>query len=238
MTLRIVLADDHRIMRDGLAALLKSEPEFELVGEACDGLSLVRLACELQPDVVVTDLAMPGLNGFEAIRRIRAAAPAVQVLCLSVHDEDRMVLASMDAGAAGYVLKDSSFDELAGAIRRVMARQVYLSPGLVGLFVEGYRSRGAVVAGTAFSQLTVREREITQLFSEGHATAQIAEQLHISVKTVATHRENILHKLRIQSMAELTRYALREGLSSLAAPGRLTPAPKAVGPAKPGRRRL
>jgi DNA-binding NarL/FixJ family response regulator len=223
-TLSIVLADDHRIVRDGLAALLKSEPGFELVGQAEDGASLVKQVCELQPDVVVTDLAMPGLNGIDAIRRIRAAAPGVRVICLSVHDEDRMVLACIDAGASGYVLKDSSFEDLAQAIRKVMARQVYLSPGLVGLFVEGYRTRGATMADSAFSKLTPREREIAQLFSEGHSTNRIAERLHVSAKTVATHRENILHKLNIQGIAELTRYALREGLSSLDAPCRL-PAP-------------
>jgi len=220
MTIRIVLADDHRMMCDGLTALLKKEPGFEIVGEAHDGLGAVQLARDLAPDVLVTDLAMPGMNGIEAISRVRAESPAVQVLCLSVHDEDRMVLAGIDAGAAGYVLKDSSFDELAVAIRKVMARQIYLSPGLVGVFVEGYRTRGATVAGSAFSQLTSREREIVQLFSEGHSTGQIAEQLHLSAKTVATHRENVLHKLHIESIAELTRYAIREGLSSLQAPCR------------------
>ena len=220
MTIRIVLADDHRIMRDCLGALLRKEPGFELVGEAHDGQGAIQLACQLLPDVLVTDLAMPGMNGLEAIRRVRAEAPSVQVLCLSVHDEDRMVLAGIDAGAAGYVLKDSSFEELALAIRKVMARQTYLSPSLVGVFVEGYRTRGTAMAGNAFSQLTAREREIVQLFSEGHSTSQIAEQLHLSAKTVATHRENVLHKLHIDSIAELTRYAIREGLSSLDAPCR------------------
>jgi DNA-binding NarL/FixJ family response regulator len=225
MTIRIVLADDHRLMRDGLCALLRREPGFELVGEAHDGMEAIRLARELSPDVLVTDLSMPGMNGLEAIRRVRAEAPSVQVLCLSVHDEDRMVLAGIDAGAAGYVLKDSSFEELAIAIRKVMARQIYLSPGLVGLFVEGYRTRGTAASAatersSAFSQLTSREREIVQLFSEGHSTCQIAEQLHLSAKTVATHRENVLRKLHIESIAELTRYAIREGLSPLEAPCR------------------
>ena len=220
MSIRIVLADDHRLMRDGLGALLRKEPGFEVVGEARDGTEAIRLAAELAPDILVTDLAMPGMNGFEAIRRVRAEAPSVQVLCLSVHDEDRMVLAAIDAGAAGYVLKDSSFDELAQGIRKVMGHQIYLSPGLVGVFVEGYRTRGLAAAGSAFSKLTPREREIVQLFSEGHSTGQIAEQLHLSAKTVATHRENVLRKLQIDSIAELTRYAIREGLSSLEAPCR------------------
>ncbi|WP_082568926.1 response regulator transcription factor [Rhizobacter sp. Root1221] len=222
MTIRIVLADDHRMMRDGLSALLNKDSGFDVVGVAEDGLGAIRLARELLPDVLVTDLAMPGMNGIEAIRRVRAETPSVHVLCLSVHTEDRMVLAGIDAGAAGYVLKDSSFEDLALAIRKVMARQIYLSPGLVGVFVEGYRTRGSAVVGSAFSQLTPREREIVQLFSEGHSTGQIAEQLHLSAKTVATHRENVLHKLRIESIAELTRYAIREGLSSLEAPCRNT----------------
>jgi DNA-binding NarL/FixJ family response regulator len=220
MSIRIVLADDHRIVRDGIGALLRREPGFELVGEAHDGHGACRLACELKPDVLVTDLAMPGMNGIEAIRRVRAEAPSVQVLCLSVHGEDRMVLAGIDAGAAGYVLKDTSFEDLAVAIRKVVARQIYLSPSLVGVFVEGYRSRGAPATANAYSQLTAREREIVQLFSEGHSTNQIADQLHLSAKTVATHRENVLHKLQIESIAELTRYAIREGLSSLDAPCR------------------
>lgn len=232
MTIRIVLADDHRMMRAGLAALLKKEPGFELVGEASDGLGAVQLVRELAPDVLVTDLAMPDMNGIEAIRRVRAEAPTVQVLCLSVHNEDRMVLAGIDAGAAGYVLKDSSFEDLAHAIRKVMARQIYLSPSLVGVFVEGYRTRGAAAASSPFSQLTAREREIVQLFSEGHSTSQIAEHLHLSAKTVATHRENVLHKLHIESIAELTRYAIREGLSSLQTPCRAHLPTLAAKPAK------
>jgi DNA-binding NarL/FixJ family response regulator len=218
--IRIVLADDHRLVREGLRALLSRDPAFELLGQAEDGLEAIRLVTQLQPDVLVTDLSMPGLNGIEAIRRVRAELPSVRVLCLSVHDEDRMVLAGIDAGAAGYVLKDSSYDDLALAIRKVMQGQIFVSPGLVGVFVEGYRSRGAATPSTAFSQLTAREREIVQLLSEGHSTNEIAEQLHLSPKTVATHRENVQHKLNIESIAELTRYAIREGLSPLDAPCR------------------
>ena len=220
MIIRIVLADDHRIMRDGLAALVQSEPDFKLVGTAHDGATLVKLVTELKPDVVVTDVSMPGMNGIEAIRRIRVETPAAKVLCLSVHDEDSMVLAGIEAGASGYVLKDTSFGELAGAIRTVMVNKIYLSPSLVDLFVRGDQRRNQTAAEAPFSTLTRRERQIAQLFSEGHSTRQIGEQLHVSGKTVATHRENILHKLRIHSIAELTRYAIREGLSSLSTPCR------------------
>ena len=218
MTVRVLLADDHRILREGLIALLAREGDIELVGQAEDGLAAVRLARELQPDVAVIDVAMPGLNGLEAMRRIRDEAPAVRTLCLSVHDDSRMVLAVLDAGASGYVLKDCSFDELALAIRKVMANQVYLSPDIVGIVVNEVRQRGAPRAASTTSALTPRERELVQLLSEGHSTAEIAERLHVSAKTVATHREHVLHKLEVRGIAELTRYALREGLSSIDAP--------------------
>ncbi|MDZ7589271.1 MAG: response regulator transcription factor [Rubrivivax sp.] len=218
MTIRVLLADDHRIVRDGLAMLIGREPDFELVGVAEDGSVAVRLARELQPDVVVTDISMPGMNGIEAVRRIRAEGGEVQVLCLSVHDEDRLVLAMIDAGASGYLLKECSFEELTLAIRQVMARRIYLSAALSGVLVREVRNRRSPPAATAWSTLTAREREMVQLFSEGHTTQEIANRLHVSPKTVATHRENILHKLQVRGIAELTRYALREGLSSLDAP--------------------
>jgi DNA-binding NarL/FixJ family response regulator len=224
MGIRIVLADDHRIVRQGLCALLAHEADIELVGQAEDGLGAVRLARELRPDVVVTDVSMPGLNGVEATRRIRADAPSVRVLCLSVHAESRMVLAVLDAGASGYVLKDDSYDDLALAIRKTMADQVHLSAELVGLVVNAARSRGqpqpaGTGAGSA-AVLTPREREMVQLLSEGLSTQQIADRLHVSIKTVATHREHVMHKLEISSLAELTRYALHEGLTSLDQPWR------------------
>ena len=220
MGIRIVLADDHRIVRDGLCALLAREKDIELIGQADDGLGAVRLARELRPDIVVTDVSMPGLNGVEATRRIRADEPSVRVLCLSVHAESRMVLAVLEAGASGYVLKDCSYDELALAIRKAMADQIHLSAELVGLVVKEVRSRGQpqVAGGTA--ALTPREREMVQLLSEGLSTQQIADRLHVSIKTVATHREHVMQKLDISSLAELTRYALCEGLSSLDQPWR------------------
>lgn len=217
--IRVLLADDHRIVRDGLAALLRQAGDIELVGLAEDGHGLLRLARTLQPDVVVTDISMPGLNGIEAVRRLRAEAD-LPVLCLSVHDEDRLVLAMIEAGAMGYLQKDCSFDELAQAVRQVAARRVYLSPALSGVMVRAWRERHASPAAGAFQTLTPRERELVQLFSEGYTTNEIAERLHLSPKTVATHRENVLHKLHARGLAELTRYALREGLSTLDAPVR------------------
>jgi DNA-binding NarL/FixJ family response regulator len=218
MPTRLLLADDHRIMRDGLAALLERQPDFELLGQAQDGAELVRLTRQHKPDVAVTDLSMAGLNGLEAIRRIRVEEPEVKLLCLSVHVESRIVLGVLNAGASGYVVKECSFDELGGAIRQVAAGQIYLSPQLVGIVVQECRNRRlGAQAEDAAASLTPREREIVQLFSEGYSTNEIAERLYVSAKTVATHRQNILQKLQIGGMAELTRFALREGLSSLEA---------------------
>lgn len=228
--IKIVLADDHRIVREGLGALLRQQPDFELVGEAEDGLAAVKLARTLQPDVVVTDISMPGLNGVEAVRRIHLEEPTVKVLCLSVHDETAMVLSVIDAGAAGYVLKDASFEELVRAIRQVMTHRIYLSPALVGIFVEKYRTRESPEPlAVAASPLTAREREVVQLFSEGYSSNEIAARLNVSAKTVASHREHILAKLRIRSIAELTRYAIREGLTSLDSPSRVAPKGRGVG---------
>jgi DNA-binding NarL/FixJ family response regulator len=229
-TIKIVLADDHRIVREGLGALLRQQPDFELVGEAEDGLAAVKLARTLQPDVVVTDISMPGLNGVEAVRRIHLEEPGVKVLCLSVHDETAMVLSVIDAGAVGYVLKDASFEELVRAIRQVMTHRIYLSPALVGIFVEKYRKRDSLEPlVAAASPLTAREREVVQLFSEGYSSNEIATRLNVSAKTVASHREHILAKLRIRSIAELTRYAIREGLTSLDSPLRVAPKGRGVG---------
>lgn len=214
--LRVLLADDHRILREGLRALLDREADIECVGEAADGRTVLSQVRQLQPDVLVTDIAMPGMNGLEAIRRLRAEAPQLHILVLSAHDEPRLVLACVEAGAGGYLLKDSGCTELAEAIRDVAQGRIHLAQPLVGLFVEQYRARlNGEPLKAAASPLTPREREMVQLFSEGHSTSQIAERLHLSVKTVATHRENILHKLNIRGVAEMTRYALREGLSTL-----------------------
>lgn len=210
-----MLADDHRILREGLAALMSREPDLDLVATAEDGPSMLRQVRTHVPHVLVTDLSMPGLNGIDAVQRLRAELPQVQVLCLSVHDEDRLVLAMIEAGASGYVLKDGSFDELALAVRQVMLGRIYISPALSGVMVREMRRRKTGPAMVESPTLTARERQLVQLFSEGYTTNEIAEQLHVSPKTVATHRENVLHKLQLRGVAELTRYALREGLSSL-----------------------
>lgn len=216
MTIRIVLADDHCIMREGLASLLRQEPDFEIVGLAGDGEELVRLTRDLDPEIVITDVSMPLLNGIDAIRRILEHAPGAKTLCLSVHDEMHMIAAVMDAGAAGYLLKDCAYEELLLAVRAVLSNQVYISPRIAGVLMQDYRDRRRAGAHkSAFSELTSRERQVVQLISEGYSTKDIAERLHVSTKTIGTHREHVTLKLRVNGTAELTRYAIREGLASL-----------------------
>ena len=214
MTIRIIIADDHGIMREGLAAMLGRQADLQIVAQACDGLELVRLARELNPDLVITDLSMPGLNGIEAVGRLRADAPDIKVLCLSVHQEKRLAAAVMDAGASGYLLKDCAFEELLRAVRSVLANQTYISPRIAGALVQHYRERPPR-GHSAFTELTGREREVVQLIAEGYTTKAIAERLHLSAKTIGTHREHIMEKLRLNGTAQLTRYAIREGLADL-----------------------
>jgi DNA-binding NarL/FixJ family response regulator len=222
MTLRIVLADDHRLVREGLQALLARAGDLEVIGLAEDGAAAVRLVRQLEPDVLVTDIAMPGLNGIEAARRVRMQHETVRVVCLSMHGDQRSVVAALDAGATGYVLKDSSCEELAQAVRNVAAGRIHLSPALMGVVVDEIRARQRVPAAApavaARDALTVREREIVQLFAEDLSTQDIAARLHLSAKTVATHRENITRKLGVRGIAGLTRYAVREGISPVEAP--------------------
>jgi DNA-binding NarL/FixJ family response regulator len=212
MGARILLADDSRLMREGLASLMRHEPDMDLVGEAADGMESVSLARKLQPDLVVMDLTMPGLNGIDATQRILAQSPNVKVLCLSVHDEQQLVAAVIDAGASGYLLKNCAFEELARAVRTVMANQVYISPSITAVLVADFRARRGAATVSAFSRLTARERQIVQLLAEGYSTKEISERLRVSSKTVATHREHVMAKLQIHSIAQLTRYAIAEGL--------------------------
>lgn len=222
MTLRIIIADDHRLVREGLQAVLAREHDFDVVGLAEDGAEAVWMVRKLQPEILVTDIAMPGLNGIEAIRRVRGHHETVRVLCLSMHGDQRSVLSALDAGASGYLLKDSSCEELAQAVRHVAAGRVHLSAALMGVVVDEIRCRSRIpsvapLAGNR-SILTRREREIVQLFAEDLSTQDIADRLHLSAKTVATHRENITRKLGVRGIAGLTRYAVREGMSSVDAP--------------------
>jgi DNA-binding NarL/FixJ family response regulator len=214
MTVRIVIADDHRLVREALQALFAREAGLEVVGLAEDGAIAVRLVRQLAPDLLVTDVAMPGLNGIEAVRRARAAHAALRVLCLSMHGDQRTVVAAIDAGASGYLLKDSSSAEAVLAVREVAAGRFHLGPTLMQLVADEVRTHRHLLPERArVPLLTVREREILQLFAEDLGSHAIADRLHLSIKTVSTHRENIVRKLGVRGIAGLTRYAMREGIS-------------------------
>ena len=215
MSIRVLLSDDHRIVREGLRTLLQKEPDLEVVGEAEDGHSTVELARKLRPQVVVMDITMPGLNGIEATRRITKEIPAVKVLALSMHVDARFVERILKAGATGYLPKDCASEELTRAIRTVSANQTYLSPTIADIVRKDYLRQGSKADSSVFSILTAREREVLQLLAEGKTTKDIAFRLEVSVKTIETHRQHIMAKLNLHSLAQITKYAIREGLTSL-----------------------
>ena len=215
MSIRILLADDHRIIREGLRGLLEKQPGMEVVGEVENGRNAVKLARELAPDVIIMDFAMPGLNGVEATREIVTIVLGVKVVALSMHSDRRFVVAMLKAGASGYLLKDCAFEELAHAIRAVRADRTYLSPRITDVMIKDYVRLFTDTKLSVFSLLSSRERQVLQLLSEGKNTKKISTELEVSVKTVETYRQHIMGKLDTHSIAELTKYAIREGLTSL-----------------------
>lgn len=212
MTVSVVLADDHQIVRDGLRALLRVVPEFELVGEAADGRQALKLVNDLKPDVLVADLMMPRLGGFEVTRNVRRRYPKTRVVVLSMHADVPYVLEALRAGAIGYVLKDAGADELIAAIRAAAANQRYLSPPLSESALGDYTRRGQDPPSDPFETLTAREREVLRLTADGHSGSAVAEQLFISPRTVETHRANIMRKLNVKNQKELIRYAVQRGM--------------------------
>jgi DNA-binding NarL/FixJ family response regulator len=214
MRIRILLVDDHQITREGLRALLEKEEEFEIVAEASNGRDAVKFALDLAPDVVLMDVAMPDLNGVEATRQILETKKNIRIIALSMHSEKQFVAKMMEAGASGYLLKDCAFDELTHGIRVVHEGGTYLgqqiAPVVVQDYVQSLRDKKSF-----FSSLTPREREVVQLIAEGHSTKEIAYKLNVSTKTVETHRRNTMEKLKIDNVAELTKFAIREGLTDL-----------------------
>jgi DNA-binding NarL/FixJ family response regulator len=213
--MRILLADNHVLFCEGLRTLFATHPGMEVVGEASNGRMAVHLARELSPDLVIMDIGMPELNGIEATRHIRAEWPNVKIVAVSMHSDRHYVSGMLSAGASGYVLKDSAFTELKEAILTVMHGGRYLSPDILGVVVDDYVQRVAPAPDSAVAKLSEREREVLQLMAEGHTTADIAARLHISRKTVETHRKSMMLKLELRSVAEVTKFAIREGITSL-----------------------
>lgn len=215
MSVKIFLADDHQIIREGLINLLKKQPDFEIIGEAEDGHAAVKKTKALKPDIVIMDIAMPGLNGIEATRQIKTEQPEVKVIALSMHAEKRFVAEMLNAGASGYLLKTSAFEELVQAIQAVLLDKIYLTPKIAEDVIKDYISHVPRESLSAFSLLTQRERVVLQLIAEGNSTKKIASLLFLSTKTIETHRQNVMEKLDLRSVAELTKYAVREGITSL-----------------------
>jgi DNA-binding NarL/FixJ family response regulator len=214
MMTRILLADDHRIVRAGLRALLEKQPGLEIVSEAEDGRSAVKATLELAPDVVILDISMPDLNGIDAARQIAAIQPKVKIIVLSMHSDKKYVPEAFKAGACGYLLKDCAVEELVNAVRTVLSGQPYLSPRIAGVVLGEYLQTKPKDT-SAFSILSPREREVLQLLAEGKSTKDIAFKFRLSTKTVEAHRQRIMEKLNVRTIAELTKYAIREGLTSL-----------------------
>jgi two-component system, NarL family, response regulator NreC len=207
MPVSILIADDHEIFRQGLQMLLSAQPDFEVVAQAADGLETIEMAEKLHPDVVILDMLMPGLNGMDVTRQIIQRLPDSKVIILSMHDDESYVLSALQYGASGYVLKDSSTADLARSVRTAMSGQFFLSPSLAERAIQVYIKQTRQLRKDLYEALTNREREVLKLSAEGLNGPQIAERLVISVRTVETHRANMMHKLGIRSQTELVEYA-------------------------------
>lgn len=211
---RVIIAEDHTILREGLRALLSAEPDFEVVGEAEDGQEAIRMVEKLSPNLILMDLSMPRMNGLDAIREIKKKSDGTKILVLTVHKTDEYILATLQAGADGYILKDSTHAELGMAIRTVLGGKFYLSPGISEKIIEGYLAgnKPSKSSTTPWEALTARERGILKLIAEGYKNKDIAEYLCISVKTVEKHRANLMQKLDLHSVSALTALAIEKGL--------------------------
>lgn len=215
MSIRVLVADDHRIMREGLKSLILQEGDMTVVGEANNGRAVVALAHKFSPDVIIMDVGMPDMNGIEATRQILSQSPGTRVIGLSMHSDRRFVVQMLKAGASAYLLKDCAFDELATAVRNVVDGKIYLSPEIARPVVEDYLRQLSRSDLAEANVLTDREREIIQLLAEGKSARAIASSLNLSVKTVDAHRYQIMNKLQVKSIAELVKFAIREGITSV-----------------------
>lgn len=212
MSVKILLADDHKIMRDGLRTLLEKEKGIDVIAEARNGREAVSLAEQLRPDIIIMDISMDDLNGMDAARHIVEKKLGCRIIALSMHADKRFVAGMFEAGAMGYLLKDCAYDELVKAIRQVLSGSTYLCSMISGVVIRDYVQR---LRKSKPALLSLREKGILQLLAEGHNTKQIAAELKVSIKTVETHRQHIMAKLNIFNIAELTKYAIREGITSL-----------------------
>jgi len=215
MKVRILLADDHQIMREGLKALLGKHASFQVIAEAENGIQTLELARRDKPDVIVMDIAMPDINGIEATRQLKAEMEEIKIVALSMHSDRRFVSEILKAGASAYVLKQAAFEDLEKAIKAVMSNRTFLTADILESVVSDYVSQLSDSEYDAYSRLSDRERQVLQLLAEGNSTKEIAFKLHVSVKTVESHRQNIMNKLDIRTLAGLTKFAVREGLTSL-----------------------
>jgi two-component system response regulator NreC len=214
MSIKILLADDHQLMREGLGSLLNRQPGLEVVAEAENGRTAVQLTQKFLPDVVVMDVSMPDLNGIDATRQILSQNPRTKVIALSMHSDKQFVVEMLRAGASGYMLKDSAFEELASVIRTVLKDHTYIAPK-ISFALTDYVNQSGAGEPLVRPRLTDREREVLQLMAEGNGTKEIAAALHLSAKTIETHRLHLMEKLDMYTVAELTKYAIREGLTTL-----------------------
>ena len=213
--MKIFLVDDHEIVRVAIRSMLEEETDMRVVGMASDGREAIKRIAELKPDVVIMDISMPGMNGVEATRQVVKLHPKIKVLVLSAYVDQKSVAEALNAGAACYMHKGDSFDKLVQAIRVISSGEIYLSPKIATLVVGDYRKQLAGKGSSGGAGLSPREREVLQLIAEGHRTKDIADKLGVSVKTIETQRQQIMKKVGVDSIAALTKYAIREGLTSL-----------------------
>ena len=213
--INVMLVDDQNLVRKGVRSLLELSEEIEVIAEAADGAEAIRMIPEVKPDVVLLDMRMPGLSGLDVLRELSRAGTLPATIILTTFDDDELVLAGIKSGARGYLLKDVAFEELVNAIRTVMDNRNYLCPKIAKTVLEDYKEHLFATDLSASVVLTTREREVLQLVAEGRTTKQIGERLNVSIKTVETHRRNIMEKLDVYSIAELTKFAIRQGLTSV-----------------------